>query len=450
MTAHRIGNGSSYDVYMNDIEMFVKHFKNPEDTINTSALFNYYLCNALKYWSALKDKIQTEELLTLGSGNDDRTMDEPTLTKVISQRTIARINKYFNQNFNEELSVGEIISEIPQIWQEYNQARDAYSSSMGIEDATQLVFPLSEDHLTPIEKTIGKVPKGVIIRFTAVPQTALKYLREHTDEFEQEFLKMLEEYKEAFTRNGMLDKAKVNEIFSYLARLACLDIGLSKQYGTGIPRRSSIPNYEGIYLLTNTIGDFGFNTWLYAFLQNIDLVGIPSDNQAYDDMQGCPGSFLFHDLEHLRIINERSIRTDGFKTSRKIYHTIITSDISKHLKELLILALWFELHETIRRENIYHTLDTQEYIETFFETLSRTPKNLIAEYSRFTDIVDTPEIREQVYNLYVNHGKDAYYPIESSEDGFGRKLGPKSYIFFLATMYTYMYTITKVLQQKLT
>jgi hypothetical protein len=55
MSKHVIGDGSSYDTDMTLIESFVRCKNNPNDQLAQSAVFNYYISQALNYWGKYQE-----------------------------------------------------------------------------------------------------------------------------------------------------------------------------------------------------------------------------------------------------------------------------------------------------------------------------------------------------------------------------------------------------------
>lgn len=67
---------------------------------------------------------------------------------------------------------------------------------------------------------------------------------------------------------------------------------------------------------------------MYAFASRIILVGVPLN-------------FIGHDFQHFSKVND----LNNIDIMIKAYNKIITSDLTKIYKEMLILYLWINIHE---------------------------------------------------------------------------------------------------------
>lgn len=148
------------------------------------------------------------------------------------------------------------------------------------------------------------------------------------------------------------DFESILNIFEFIGNLFCLKTYISLynddyRYGFGI----------NPFLLTNTTGWFYFNTYMYAFVEGITLLGLPAGNLEYDGSSGCPIAFLDHDLEHTDTIINKYMKPENVRSDndylnekginiRNIYYTILSDDsLTQEEKEVCILMMWYSIHE---------------------------------------------------------------------------------------------------------
>jgi hypothetical protein len=122
--------------------------------------------------------------------------------------------------------------------------------------------------------------------------------------------------------------------------------------GTPLIYLSKLDNKFGIYPLTNDTGYFGYNSYLYALVNNVILLGIPYEPMDYDtikkeDILGCPAKFLGHDMVHTRQMFAFGILTDEHLNDvREIRERILLSSYGRKDKECMIFYVWNSIHET--------------------------------------------------------------------------------------------------------
>ncbi|MCJ7636910.1 MAG: hypothetical protein MUO21_05420, partial [Nitrososphaeraceae archaeon] len=99
-----------------------------------------------------------------------------------------------------------------------------------------------------------------------------------------------------------------------------------------------------IYPLPNDTGFFCINSYLYACLEGISLIGIPMRPTYFDGEFACAAPFVNHDLRHTVSIN-RNLDEKQKAYYKIFYHAILESDLSQAEKELHILIMWLIVHE---------------------------------------------------------------------------------------------------------
>jgi hypothetical protein len=157
---------------------------------------------------------------------------------------------------------------------------------------------------------------------------------------------------ETYYRDKVLDIENILLIFEVLAEIVC--------YVSAFDTENFILNYRkypDMYPLVNDSGHHGYSSYLYGLINNIILVGIPSDRSPYDDYSvgeddTCPLMFYNHDLFHsFYMITHNILKPDNINNIKYVYYTILRSQNSVIEKELGIFALWFMSHEK------YYTLE---------------------------------------------------------------------------------------------
>src|SRR3989338_3818102 len=123
-------------------------------------------------------------------------------------------------------------------------------------------------------------------------------IRSQLSTYNATFYALLEEIQNNFTQTQALNMLDVLRLFMFTGRLMCLDpqpttIGIDVQI---LSQYLSPNTMASLYLLANNTGAFGYNSYLYAYLHGVNLVGFPADDQ---DIEGlipiCPAAFSLHD-----------------------------------------------------------------------------------------------------------------------------------------------------------
>jgi len=155
----------------------------------------------------------------------------------------------------------------------------------------------------------------------------------------------MQEANEKFNNQKVIPTFQLEKKFTVISGLICLDPNAIMTKINPTTRIKFPDNYK-TYLFPNDIGVFGFNTYLYAFFSEIVLIGIPNNLAEYDNVIGCPLSFMSHDYGHANsFLLHKMIKKSDMTNMRNIYYNILNSDYSTKFKELLILVLWYLIHE---------------------------------------------------------------------------------------------------------
>src|SRR3990167_2721777 len=153
--------------------------------------------------------------------------------------------------------------------------------------------------------------------------------------------------------------------------------------------------------LPNGNGLFGLNTWLYAYFNEFQLIGIPVTYMSFDRSKNqCPGRFVLHDFNHVKQINA-TINSDRKKFYRNLYHKILSdSKLDILQKELLILGLWILCHEGLTAKDDFFTS-----VSEFYNNIFNVP-DFFDEYNRFRDLILDQELLTQFHEDIGDYSTD--------------------------------------------
>ena len=245
------------------------------------------------------------------------------------------------------------------------------------------------------------------------------FIIKNLQRYEERLLYLIGEAQDTFQTTKILDINIIFNLYKYVGSLMCLEPN-AESISLSLPRNS--------FLLTNETGLFGFNTYLYAYVSGINLIGIPRHDQYFDEYHSCALGFLGHDIDHTRrIASKYTTHVAG------IYYKIMDLDIPKGIKELLIFVLWVRLHE-FEVDDFMH-IDHKNYENSIYRINSTTTnimENLNDELERLSDFIEDEDgfaIINKVFNT-------------SSYDYGGIKEEDK---FLLVMMYGYAYIIENII-----
>lgn len=97
-----------------------------------------------------------------------------------------------------------------------------------------------------------------------------------------------------------------------------------------------------IMCFPNSTGHFSFNAYVYGFVKNIILIGIPSGPAIWDNKAGCAVGYLDHEVEHL----DDMMKTNAGNGTSIVYREIMLSMLSDEEKAFAVFGLWFLIHES--------------------------------------------------------------------------------------------------------
>lgn len=226
----------------------------------------------------------------------------------------------------------------------------------------------------------------------------LTYYRQNFQSFEDEILLDLRQITLNFEMTGTFNTTDISNIFHKIYDITCFDKNIFIKY----PMLN-----EQEFPLTNVTGFFYYNTFLYALLNDIILLGFPAlHTPVHSGEKLCPKQFVIHDMGHSAGFDffDLALKKDLTKT----YHLILTEGRSKKEKEMCIFSLWLCLHELFflsiitRDDRLYLTCNMEKYINYL--------KNNIYDNSIYEFKTDQPYIWKQIkkYSLLFNEEKYSY------------------------------------------
>lgn len=396
-----IGDGSSYDADMTIIESFVRHY-NKKDEISTAAVFMYYYSQLLNYWSYFEEKLREsiadpiDEIGLKGIGISQfysGTVNDETLTRS------KRRKKLYGSAYSK---LEDELAQDPQKFLDLGlySEEDVYQHYFPLQFSEQEVYSLEFDEdLMNVEDLYPRLPIDFIIRshFTLDKK---RFILQNLDFYKQRFLILIDVTQNNFKNNNEFRLAEIAYIFKYVSTLICYDPRVESLTSRFIKDNYYVNNY---YLLPNNTGLFGFNSYLYAFFNNILLIGVPNQSVTFDATTGCPIKFMDHDYFHsTQIVNfmKKTILL------REIYFSILSQNYDRKFKELLILVLWILIHEELQGPNLENYISTlnPNFLDTIYKSLLKSKQPYILEFHEefysFAHIVTSEDSKELVLDLF--------------------------------------------------
>jgi hypothetical protein len=234
-----------------------------------------------------------------------------------------------------------------------------------------------------------------------------QFIIDNFSQYEQRFLFLVGKAQEEFQTTSKLNMSTIFNLFKYVGSLMCLE-----------PLSESIEiNSEGIdkeiFILPNGTGFFGFNSYLYAYIQGVYLLGMPRDDSTFDEFKSCPLAFLGHDILH-------SLDMGGLAKGpyfSNIYYTIIAANISKIIKELIILVIWTRVHEFVI--NDFLRINPGRYYQTIMDkndSVELVRKGLDDEFNRFSYLFGIEENQQIIVDVFSKAIPDIAYKMQNFDN----------------------------------
>lgn len=404
---HTIGEMSYYDNDISLVESFIFHKHNPENLINTISVFNYYYSQLLNYWTKLKDNLINKEEM---EKYNIEFYQRPTFrSKYLNKRNIIRSKKYGmtieqlsdavnndNNRYIDNLE-GRYQKLFPIDGNYIVNFIDSENLMYSVDDINGKKF--SENHIYPTTEWLSTID-------TVLHGYEYKFITNNIDLYEERFLDLLKNLKDYFEQTNVIDLFEIIFLFYFVVSLMC-----NQPFNETIHSNRSY-SCENIYILPNNNGFISLNTYLYAFFEGINLVGIPSQISTFDSIRVCPVMFMVHDLNHCHYITNEIKNVDKL---RNIYYKILNSGYSRKLKELLILVLWVQIHEELH--NFYFDDQFNESLEDFyFDTILNSTLQYIEalhdEFKSFSDFILSSDGLNLISEYFPSFDSITYEPLK--------------------------------------
>jgi hypothetical protein len=198
----------------------------------------------------------------------------------------------------------------------------------------------------------------------------------------------------------------LQKTFTFITKCFCLYLDDDEETKDLLNGYIWKPNY---YPLPNGEGLFGLNTYLYAYFNNIYIIGVPNRIQNFDAVKNaCPARFSIHDIDHSNNI----LPID--EEYKLIYNKIINLDNDLTLeKEIHCLIMWVIIHEIGDVPEHIYQKNPKDVVKIL---LDEVPEPVIVDFYR-EFIKYTPKIlNRDSFNLLK-----AYFP-EKDFDSFREKI----------------------------
>lgn len=172
--------------------------------------------------------------------------------------------------------------------------------------------------------------------------TRKKYIRDNFAMYKKYFREILSKLE-----GDEYNVRKVIAPFLFTASLACLNIFPPLEVNDNIANLLGLTlRPQNIFPLVNHTGEFSLNTYMYALLNHVEMLGIPSGETSFDGTQGCPATFLRHDAQHTTKMMSSVFRFMPIDYIREeVYYPMLDKTEDYLLKELLVFVLWISVHE---------------------------------------------------------------------------------------------------------
>lgn len=208
--------------------------------------------------------------------------------------------------------------------------------------------------------------------------------------YRDKFLDMIDDLENNFNIK------KVMYIFKYIGSLNCFHEPNNKLKDISITyMENELKQYNidsnRIFPLVNDNGEFAFNTWLYAFFENIDLVGFTSEDASYDGESGCSLDMYVHDLQHINdIYYKYNKNSNKYNIYKNIYYNILQSDgLTSREKELYIFILWIIIHEITQPINLNKSIEDIILKIHMWTYTSSAPLIINTEFQKYANLLLT-------------------------------------------------------------
>lgn len=290
-----VGGDSSFDTDMDDIEKMV-NFHKVGQQIDIDCLYHYYVSTMLSYWVNLEEMVAFDD--------EDDLIDYFDELPQSGDYGISNIDNY---RYSESETGAQI---------SYYQKGQSW-------------FKLLQQKIRPNMPEFKKLFDGHVTNIKRIYNTL------STDSSSEEKHKLI---------------AAIMDCFKFMSVLMC------GKRPTSVDKISlkyifDPDNTLLLYPLVNKSGYHYYNSYLYAFINEINLLGFPVGPSFADGIHYCSFYFFRHDVSHTYGIHQNVDRRMCEK-----YYSYIMKDkkLSRNRKEYILFTLWFIIHECIRNPDIFN------------------------------------------------------------------------------------------------
>jgi len=394
MENHYVGtseNPNSFDEGIELIEHIIKAFdpnikrtlKQFHNDPNVNYVYNYYLKGIISNWEICRKWLKNpqfkpdyeEYFMSISLSNAH--LRKKRIDEVFSGKSKERERE-------ESLKKLEILSN-------KDKLREVLNS--------EIIYNLHQelDKICPLGDKFAEQPGYFLIReidsgwnYYSKKLILKQKHKEYKEYVDNHFQQFKDDYK-----NGFLNIHLVFKIGAYIAAIQC---GFSDaennlynhQYMINLPPEM----WNSMYPLMNNTGIFAINTYLYGFFNKVFLIGIPSEVTLADSFYLCPNDLLDHDIGHMHNFDNN----DTLKTieknkdmyyeilNRKYYPTNDKRKVTTKEKEVMLLMLWWVIHEGTEIEFSYFKREST--FNKFYEnyTFGSFP-NLEVDWLEYYDVM---------------------------------------------------------------
>ena len=405
MLKNRIGNNSKYDEDMELIENMVLYTKNKD---NNSSLYlcNYYNIKAQEYWNGFIEYLYDENSNIGFVDNRYSTLPPKNeISKLYNFKNIDLINKdnnfpkelidYVDVNKGEKNKLNALVYII-----DNNIKQNFYDYLIKNNVKNNIIYNiLSIDADQPV---------NIIKKYSCISrESKIDYIKENIKHYSDIFYEKLNKIKNS-TNLKIFDNLLYYNLFYYISILSCLDINFldfnDDIYGQNSNFNEIDPfiksNIKRVYILANGTGKFALNTWLYSFFEGIILIGSCIRDQHVDGINMCAFNMLYHDIIHNKIdINKKNY--DDINLIKNLYYQILNSNFSTQNKELFILLMWINIHESM---NVFITFyeDINFLFKKFLNFFNGVGNFFITEIKKYYYLTEHINEEAFLYSFYLN------------------------------------------------
>ena len=175
---------------------------------------------------------------------------------------------------------------------------------------------------------------------------------------------------------------------------------------------------DDILFLPNNDGEFGFNTFLYAYYHGLYLICLPDHYASADRILYCPERFLDHDIVHIRRMRDPDI--DNEKLRSIYYHVMNDDKISIQFKKLLLLFIFLFVHEYTQNINTMESAYTLFYqVPGVIETFSA-----LGIFDEFDSFLNASDFEEKYFKYFQNefNGRNRFEDIYTYKNFVSKSL----------------------------